>query len=142
MIAKRCLLDTSALLAHARREPGWARVASLLDDHDLEVLASTVSLTELARRFLDLGAPAEEALRVVEDYRELVDEIVVVDERVALTAVDLGRKTPERLPLADALIAACALARGAQLVHRDRHMAAIPADLLDQVDLAKEPASE
>ncbi len=142
MIAKRCLLDTSALLAHARREPGWARVAELLEDGDLEVLASAVSLTELSRRFLDLGSSAKEAQDVVEDYRELMDEIVVVDERVALAAFDLGCKTPERLPLADALIAACALDRGARLVHRDRHMAAIPVDLLDQLDLAKEPASE
>ena len=51
------------------------------------------------------------------------------------------RLPKERLPLADALIAAAARERGACLVHRDRHMAAIPASLVEQIDLSTEPAS-
>jgi predicted nucleic acid-binding protein len=75
----------------------------------------------------------------VEDYRELLNEIVPIDERVALTAFHIGCALAERLPLADALIAAAARERGACLVHRDRHMAPIPASLLEQIDLSTQP---
>jgi predicted nucleic acid-binding protein len=70
MTAQRFLLDTSALLAHSRQEPGWARVQTLFDEGDAEVLAASISLTEFARRLRELGAPAEEARRTVEDYRD------------------------------------------------------------------------
>jgi predicted nucleic acid-binding protein len=135
----RFLLDTSALIAHNRQEPGWARVQALLEEGGSEVLAASVSLTEFARRLRELGASDEEARRTVEDYRELLDEIVPIDDRVAFTAFDIGCALMERLPLADALIAAAARERGACLVHRDRHMAPIPANLLEQVDLSKHP---
>jgi predicted nucleic acid-binding protein len=77
----------------------------------------------------------------VEDYQELLDEIVPVDERVAFTAFDIGCEMTERLPLADALIAAAAREREACLVHRDRHMASIPARVLEQINLSTEPDS-
>lgn len=48
----------------------------------------------------------------------------------------------ERLPLADALIAAAARERGACLLHRSGHMALIPASLVEQVDLAADPIRE
>ena len=50
------LLDTSALLAHYRGEPGAARVQELLEDEEVEITISSVSVTELARRIADLGA--------------------------------------------------------------------------------------
>ena len=140
MKALRFLLDTSALLAHNRQEPGWARVQALFEEGDSEVLAASLSLTEFARRLRELGATAGEARRTVEDYRELLSEVVPVDERVAFTAFDIGCEMTERLPLADALIAAAARERGARLVHRDRHMAAIPAGVVEQIDLSTEPA--
>lgn len=142
MMARRFLLDTSALLAHARKEQGWARVAALFEESDCEILGSTVSLTELARRLRELGASVGEARGIAEEYRELLDEVVAVDTRVALAAFDIGCETPERLPLADALIAASARERGACLVHRDRHMAAIPTGVLQQLDLARESDPE
>lgn len=135
----RFLFDTSALLAHHRQELGWARVQALLEDGDVQILAASLSLTEFARRLRELGATAGEARRTVEDYRELVDEIVPIDEKVAFSAFDIGCATAERLPLADALIAAAAREREACLVHRDRHMTSIPASLVEQIDLAKEP---
>jgi predicted nucleic acid-binding protein len=58
---------------------------------------------------------------------------------VAFTAFDIGCALAERLPLADALIAAAARERGACLVHRDHHMAPIPANFLEQIDLSKHP---
>jgi predicted nucleic acid-binding protein len=72
----------------------------------------------------------------VEDYREVLDEIVPVDARVALTAFDIGCQVTQRLPLADALIAAAARERQACLVHRDQHMESIPASVVEQIDLA------
>ena len=55
-MALRFLLDTSALLAHSRQEPGWARVQALFEVGDSEILAASVSLTEFARRLRELGA--------------------------------------------------------------------------------------
>lgn len=96
-------------------------------------------MTEFARRLRELGATVEEARRTVEDYRELLDEVVSVDEQVALSAFHIGCEMTERLPLVDALIAAAAREREACLVHRDLHMAPIPASAVEQIDLAKEP---
>lgn len=135
----RFLLDTSALIAHNRQEPGWSRVQALFEEIGSEVLAASVSITEFARRLRELGASEEEARRTVEDYLELLDEVVPIDGRVAFAAFDIGCAVVERLPLADALIAAAARERGARLVHRDRHMQRIPASLLEQIDLSTQP---
>lgn len=110
----------------------------MFEDGDSEVLAASLSLTEFARRLRELGATPGEARRTVEDYRELLDEIVPVDERVAFTAFDIGCEMTQRLPLADALIAAAARERSACLVHRDHHMAPIPASVVEQIDLSTE----
>jgi predicted nucleic acid-binding protein len=111
----------------------------MFEDGESEVLAASVSLTEFARRLRELGATAEEARRTVEDYRELLDEIVSVDARMALTAFDIGCELAERLPLVDAWIAAAARERDACLVHRDQHMTHIPESVVEQIDLAMEP---
>lgn len=103
------------------------------------LLVSSVSLTEFARRLRELGATVDEARGTVKDYLELLDEVVPVDEGIALAAFDIGCSLAKRLPLVDALIAASARERGACLVHRDQHMAPIPADLVTQLDLSAEP---
>jgi predicted nucleic acid-binding protein len=137
-MAPRFLLDTSALIAHNRQEPGWERIQALFEETDSEILVASVSLTEFARRLRELGAMEDEARRTVEEYLELLDEVVAVDEGVAFTAYALGCAAEKRLPLADALIAAAAQSRGACLVHRDQHMASIPGALMEQIDLSKE----
>ncbi|MDP3850130.1 MAG: PIN domain-containing protein [Luteolibacter sp.] len=129
------LLDTSALLAHYRDEPGAERVQALFDEDNSELLLASVSLPELARRLKDLGASPDEARNVVRQYAETLDEIVPVDQQVAEMSFDLICRLPARLPLVDALIAAAAMSRQATLVHRDAHMRAIPAKLLAQLDL-------
>lgn len=113
----------------------------MFEASETEVLAASLSLTEFARRLRVLGATREEARNAAEAYRELVTEIVPVDEEVALAAFDLACEMTERLPLADSLIAAAARLRGACLVHRDHHMAPIPPGLLEQVDLSLEPSA-
>lgn len=131
----RYLLDTSALLAHYRQEHGWEPVQAVFEADEAEVIIACVSLTEFGRRLRDLGAPETVAQETLTSYQFLCDEVAPVDTAAALAALAIGCRTPRRLPLVDALIAAVAQARDAILVHRDEHMRAIPLDLLQQTDL-------
>ncbi len=126
------LLDTSAVLAHFRDEPGAAEVQSLFALSEARILMSAVSIAELVRRLSDLGAGADEARVATEQYVALMTEVVTVDVAVAYDAFTVAMATPERLPLADALIVACARSRGAVLVHRDRHLSQVPSAVVAQ----------
>jgi predicted nucleic acid-binding protein len=130
------LLDTSALIAHYRQEPGWEQVQAIFDDGSATVIVASVTLTEFARRLRELGANEAECKQTLSDYQELFSDLVPVDISVAMAAFEIGCRTPQRLPLVDALIAAAAQTRGACLVHRDRHMVAIPAEVVPQLALA------
>jgi len=134
----RYVLDTSAVLAHFRKEQGWERVQTLAEDPHAVLLLVSISLTELARRLGELGVPAKVADDVVANYKAVFSEILPVDEALALAAVKIVRRSPGRLPLVDSLIAAAAHERHACLVHRDRHFGAMPSDLISQLDLATE----
>ena len=131
------LLDTSALLAHHRQEPGWEQVQAIFTEDGAEVVIASVTLTEFARRMRELGASETEIRAILADYQMLFSAVVPVDGAVAWAAFELGCRTPERLPLEDALIAAAARLRGACLVHRDEHMAAIPAERVQQLYLPR-----
>ncbi len=130
------LLDTSALLAHARRESEALRVQELFDQEDAMILLSSVSLAEMARRLRELAMPEEELWQLIADYEGLASEIVPVDSGIARRSDLITRRATTRLPLADALIAACAASRDAVLVHRDAHMRTIPETEVRQLDLA------
>ncbi len=131
----RYLLDTSALLAHYRQETGWEEVQALFESDEAEIMAASISLTEFGRRLRDLGATEIEVEETLSTYQLLFTEVAPVDAAVARAAFVLGCRTPRRLPLADALIAAVAQAKAAVLVHRDEHMRPIPSELVDQHDL-------
>ncbi len=131
------LLDTSALLAHHRQESGWEQVQAIFTEDGAEVVIASVTLTEFARRMRELGASETEIRAILADYQMLFSAVVPVDGAVAWAAFELGCRTPERLPLVDALIAAAARLRGACLVHRDEHMAAIPAERVQQLYLPR-----
>ena len=131
----RYLLDTSALLAHYRQEEGWQEVQALFETDEADLIAASVSLTEFGRRLRELGANETEAEEVLSAYQLLFTEIASVDVAVARAAFVLGCRTPRRLPLVDALIAAVAQAKAAVLVHRDEHMRSIPLELVLQQDL-------
>jgi len=130
------LLDTSALIAHYRQEVGWERVQAIFEDESAGVIVASVTLTEFARRLLDLGASSAEIRQTLAAYQVLFSDIVAVDAGMAMAAFEIGRRTPYRLPLVDALIAAAAQFQEACLVHRDRHMVAIPAEMISQIHLA------
>jgi predicted nucleic acid-binding protein len=134
----RYLLDTSAVLSHYRQEAGWEEVKRLLDTDGAEILIASVTLTEFGRQMRELGATKQEVMEALANYQLLLSGIVAIDAEVARAAFAIACRTPRRLPLVDALIAAAAQARDALLVHRDEHMRVIPADLLRQVELAAE----
>jgi predicted nucleic acid-binding protein len=132
----RYLLDTSALLAHYRQEAGWDEVQALFEDDEAELMIASLSLTELGRRLRELGAADSAVEGVLSEYELLFNDVVALDAAVAKAAFVIGCRTPRRLPLADALIAAAAQARDAVLVHRDEHMRPLPVELVRQRELA------
>jgi predicted nucleic acid-binding protein len=132
----RYLLDTSALLAHYRQEHGWDMVQAVFEDDEAEIIVASVSLPEFGRRLRDLGASETMAQETLTSYQLLCAEVAPVDAAAALAAFAIGCRTPRRLPLVDALIAAVAQVRDAVLVHRDEHMRAISPALLRQSDLS------
>ena len=128
----KCLLDTSALLAHYRDEGGAERVQELLDDSGVAIFVASVTLTEFSRRILALGAEQSEVQGVLGDYRLLFRSVVSIDEKIAQSAVGISAAAAERIPLVDSLIAAAASSIGSKLLHRDPHFASIPEHLLEQ----------
>ncbi|MGA2547075.1 MAG: PIN domain-containing protein [Rectinemataceae bacterium] len=134
----RYLLDTSALLAHFRREEGADRVQDILIDDSSEVTISSVTMAELARGIYSLGSDMDQARRTALSYASLASVVVPVDAAIAVRAFELGTLASSRLPLADALIAASAQAANAVLVHRDKHFHSIPLDLIEQMSLSEE----
>jgi predicted nucleic acid-binding protein len=130
------LLDTLALLAHYRQEVGWEQVQALFEAEEADLMAAKISLTEFGRRLRDLGATEAEMEETLANFQLLLIEVVPIDTVVAKAAFLIGCRTPHRLPLADALIAAVAQTRAARLVHRDEHMRLIPSTLIVQLDLA------
>jgi len=125
-----CLLDTSALLAHYRAEAGADRVQELLEDDGVDLALSAVTVTEFARRVAELGAEPNAARDAALQYARLVTEVVPVDAAVAIRAFEISATASGRVPLVDALIAACASVLGATLVHRDPHFQSIGAGLV------------
>ena len=131
----RYLLDTSAVLAHYRNEPGAARVQELIEEEGSEILIASPTLVEFRRRMKELGATPRVIDDAISGYEEMADEIISIDKAAADAAWQLSRNTGRRLPLVDSLIAGAARAASAVLVHRDPHMAAIPSSLLTQTQL-------
>lgn len=131
------LLDTSALLVLYRKEPEVDWVLALFDDPQHDILFSSVSVAEFGRKLRELGKNQQEVEATLDQFMQIFSGIVSVDETVARVSLQLAESVPLRLPMADALIAASALVRSACLVHKDKHMAAIPPEVLPTLDLAK-----
>lgn len=129
----KCFFDTSALVAHALHQPGAEQVQELIDDPQNELAFSALSLFELAGVLKNEGG-ADLISRYWQVYQDIAEPIPV-DNQLALSAWELRENIGLRIPLADAIIAATARARGDTLVHRDRHLAAIPDSLVPQIRL-------
>ena len=131
------LLDTSALLVLYRKEPEVDRVLALFDDPQHDILLSTVSVAEFGRKLRELGKNRDEIEETLDLFMQLFSRVVPLDEVVARASLRLADSVPLRLPMVDALIAASALVHEACLVHKDKHMAAIPPDVLPTLNLAQ-----
>ena len=129
------VLDTSALLAHYFDEPGAELVQQLWALRGQKPGISAVTVTELRGRLGQEIEDSKEAENAADAYLGDLTVCLPVDRAVAELAWQIRTATPQRLPLVDALIAATARAAGAILVHKDPHMARIPAELVDQVAL-------
>jgi predicted nucleic acid-binding protein len=128
------LFDTTALVAHALREPGAEKIQSLIADEDHDLYLSALSLFELAGVLKRNGSP--DLIPVCWEAYQQIAEVIPVDATLAQSAWNLRSETGKRLPIADAVIAATALSRSAVLVHRDEHLARIPKSLIPQIRLS------
>ncbi len=140
MSAVTHVLDTSAVLAHYFDEPGAEIVDGLWQDSRNRIAICVLTLAELRWR---LQAEIEDEREIDRAFREYVDELtssLAVDRAVAESAIALRREAAERLPLTDAIIAGCAHAAKAVLVHRDPHMQSIPQRLVSQIVLPRRGA--
>jgi predicted nucleic acid-binding protein len=129
------LLDSSAWLAHLFGEPGAEQVTLLFDNAADEVSISALSITEVYGRLKALDAQ-DHWQEVWNLYSLLFSNILAADEAIAHLAVSFRAAASRRLPTIDGLIAATAAHHEMTLVHRDPHFAAIPSDLLQQIQLA------
>jgi predicted nucleic acid-binding protein len=91
-----------------------------------------LALFEFDLRLHQLGIDAVTRDSVASRYRELLFEVVNVDEDIRKEGVELKTSATARVSAVDTLIAATASVCGATLVHRDPHFTAIPANRLQQ----------
>ena len=123
------MLDTSAILAHWLNEPGAFQVEHILDGK--EAFVASVTWFELRIKWQAL----EQLDELIDIYQDAVAGTVDVTEKITKCAFEIRRSTPGRIPTVDALIAGAAQIRGYKLVHRDPHLASIPASILTQTVL-------
>ena len=117
------VLDASALICLARREPGWEKVAAFGLACDL----SAVNLTEVAYRLSSRGMPMDSIEPLV---RPMVGQIVPFDDRQAILAAVIHGNTREHgLSLADCACLALGMSRKAIVVTADRKWALLKLDL-------------
>jgi len=117
------VLDASALICLARREPGWEKVAAF----GLACDVSAVNLVEVAYRFSSRGMPLDSIEPFV---RPMVGQVVPFDDRQALLAAAIHASTREHgLSLADCACLALGMARKALVVTADREWALLKLDV-------------
>ncbi len=129
------VLDTSAILAHYLNEPGADDVNAILAQGPDVAGISLIALVELRGRLAEVAANPQEAERAFKLYTDTLTTVLPFSREIADAAMDLRAAIRPRLPLVDALIAASAKKHSAVLVHRDPHMATIPASLVSQLML-------
>lgn len=122
----RHLLDTSALAAHFLHAPGDRLVGTCIEE-GAAVCALTV--VEFAAVLKKVSVPPKTITQVWALYREVLVDVLAVDEQVAGLATRLQHESTGRLPLADACIAACAARHDLGLFHCDQHFDVLPASV-------------
>lgn len=127
------LLDTSALVAHFREEPGWQDIDSLLGREPAVAAVCVVTWFEF-RTLLVAWIPDEsEPDDILALYQGILETAYPITFDVTRAAY--GVRQFGRIPLGDAFIAGCAKVHGLTLVHRDQHLKQIPPAHLAQLRL-------
>ena len=130
------ILDTSAIVAHYFGESGADRVSELWHHRTNRIGICALTLPELRTVLEHAVSDTEEVERAFRLYMDELTVTVPVTRAVAESAMALRKVATPRLPLVDAIIAACAKEVSAILVHRDPHLATIPQDAVRQLVLA------
>jgi predicted nucleic acid-binding protein len=129
------VFDTSAVLAHYFGEAGAEQLDLIWADPENEIGLCVLSLPELKKRLLEEIQDQREIERAYKAYSDELTISLVVDRKVAESAIDLREASKTRLPLVDSIVAATAAYWSAILVHCDPHLAGIPKDRLRQIFL-------
>lgn len=127
------LLDTSALSSHLLRGLGHAFVADCMRKG---AGVSALTVFEFGTFLKRRGLAVAEIADFWASYRGCLRHVYPVDEAVAALALRLRFDASERLPLADACIAACAAQHSLTLLHADDHFAVLP-PTISNVDIRK-----
>jgi PIN domain nuclease of toxin-antitoxin system len=108
------VLDTSAVIAVFKGEPGWRDVAPLMSG----ARVSSLNVAEIALWFVRLGMPVERVAAEVEALKFATAEF---DQRRAIVTADLWRRTRHRgLSLADRACVALGLELQLPVITADR----------------------
>ncbi len=121
--SKPYLLDTSAVLAFYQGEPGSEVVRRLFESRDrgeATIYVSFMTIFELAYIAKSRAGEAH-SLSFIVEVRNLEMDEVWPDEALMWSAADI--KARGGLSVADAFVAASAIAEDAVLVHKDHELA-------------------
>jgi predicted nucleic acid-binding protein len=123
------LFDTSAVLAHFREEPGWELLEQHLMAREAWVAAGTWLEVAIVMEREGVGP------KPLAFYRLSFAGTVDISIEVVDAALAIRHAAPKRVPAMDSLIAGAAKVRGFRLIHRDKHLAQIPQEVLAQTML-------
>ena len=129
------IFDTSALLTHFFDEAGADIAEELLKSYPSTIGVSVLSLPEFRGRLRIELSDTGEIEYACHRYFNLLFRSIGIDRIVAELVEHIRLSASERIPLIDALIAACAKGSNAVLVHKDPHFTVIPATAVSQIYL-------
>jgi len=120
------VLDTSALLTLRDDEPGAERVSELLQQAQLGTVRCCGCFMSLMEVLYRVWRDEGEAAGRLAHEQCLALPIVWLHETPALLQRAAAIKATHPLSVADAWIAACAIERGAILIHKDPEFNVVP----------------
>jgi predicted nucleic acid-binding protein len=129
------MLDTSAVLAHFFQESGFGIVQQLLTDHEKRTSICAITLFEFRFVLREKKVKEADIIEAEQMYKDLIPDVFAVDLKAVQQAVTAREAAAVRIPMTDALVAGCAICNSATLVHRDKHLDAIPQTLLRSIRL-------
>ena len=132
------VFDTTAILAHYFHQPGAEQVNDLLTDNSVEVGLPATELLELKSQLERTLPDSAEARRAFHLYADELITTLPITRTIATRAESLLEKTDGTLDQREAILAATAHEENAILVHRNPHLARLPATFLQQCALPLE----